>query len=388
MILKNLYFAISFWLCSPALFAQLLTVELPNELYESSALEWASDSTFFTINDSGNDPELFEFDQKGNILQVWDLEDWGCKNEDWEALARDDEFLYVADFGNNRNTRRNLRIYKLSLADLRSPAQKGRAEILEIIPTEQHDFPPQESSLQYDFESLYSDGDQLVFFSKNRTEPDNGWARIYRTSKQPGRHLCTARDSVYMAGPHRFQTWVTGADYLPELNQSLTVSGSRMHLYVPTIHGLLDFSSFVPATQKEAVVFDGPRSFWCTDEQNNYSSGKLYKFDLGWMQDALVAARKEPAKVLNQRLLRGEKFIVRVACLFNDQVPIRMESSSGQLVYESQYDMVYYPRNLGEAENVLQMKTFTIPTDQLSSGTYFLEVEHPLGIHCATLELR
>jgi len=64
--------------------------QLPLVISETSGLAKAkSNQTFWTHNDSGNAPELFEINQKGEILQAISLPN--LKNTDWEDLAQDNQ---------------------------------------------------------------------------------------------------------------------------------------------------------------------------------------------------------------------------------------------------------------------------------------------------------
>ncbi|MFH1466070.1 MAG: hypothetical protein ABIO70_16925 [Pseudomonadota bacterium] len=62
--------------------------------------------TFWTLNDSGNPPELFRFDLEGHLLERRLVE--GLTNRDWEDLAsgpcpeRDTPCLYIAEIGDNK----------------------------------------------------------------------------------------------------------------------------------------------------------------------------------------------------------------------------------------------------------------------------------------------
>ena len=50
---------------------------------------------FITHNDSGGDPKLYYLDKKGKIVFERTLD--GVKNNDWEDITKDDQFIYVAN---------------------------------------------------------------------------------------------------------------------------------------------------------------------------------------------------------------------------------------------------------------------------------------------------
>ena len=88
---------------------------LPDEIQESSGLLLA-EGRFITHNDSGDQPVLYVLDT-ANLEIVRRVAVKGVRNTDWEALAEDDKYFYIGDFGNNEGNRRDLRILKISKTD-------------------------------------------------------------------------------------------------------------------------------------------------------------------------------------------------------------------------------------------------------------------------------
>jgi hypothetical protein len=79
------------------------TIVLPDELRESSGMEPAGDSLFWTHNDSGGEPVLYAVGRDGEVRGRVRLR--GAANRDWEDLAAGPcgagRCLYVADIGDN-----------------------------------------------------------------------------------------------------------------------------------------------------------------------------------------------------------------------------------------------------------------------------------------------
>jgi hypothetical protein len=62
---------------------------------------------FWTHNDSGDVARLFAIDARGALVGEFHVA--GASHRDWEDIAADDAgYLYVGDFGNNANDRRDL----------------------------------------------------------------------------------------------------------------------------------------------------------------------------------------------------------------------------------------------------------------------------------------
>ena len=84
-------------------------------LDESSALAF-HDSVLWSLNDSGNDPVLFGLSESGELLAKVTV--LNSRNTDWESLAQDEDYLYIADTGNNLNSRSEFSIYRVPIPTL------------------------------------------------------------------------------------------------------------------------------------------------------------------------------------------------------------------------------------------------------------------------------
>lgn len=70
------------------------TITLPKALSETSGLSCADDNQILSINDSGNAPVVYSVSYDGTIAEELAL---SIRNNDWEAITADDEYLFVAD---------------------------------------------------------------------------------------------------------------------------------------------------------------------------------------------------------------------------------------------------------------------------------------------------
>ena len=121
---KYLYVLVCFIALNKLFTQEVVTdIALSKKLDETSGLE-IIDGQFVTHNDSGGDPALYYLDEKGKIVETRKIA--GVKNTDWEDITKDEEFLYVANMGNNYDTRKNLSIVKI-------PIQKSSNENVEVI---------------------------------------------------------------------------------------------------------------------------------------------------------------------------------------------------------------------------------------------------------------
>ena len=94
------------------------TEVLPNALDETSGIISLNQGlSFWTINDGGNDPILFEINSKSEILRRVVLKN--ASNIDWEDLTTDfEQYVYIADCGNNTNRSDKHAIYQILISDL------------------------------------------------------------------------------------------------------------------------------------------------------------------------------------------------------------------------------------------------------------------------------
>jgi hypothetical protein len=125
--------------------------DLPPVLKEVSGMARLPNGDLWLLNDSKNPPELFRFDPlAGKLLETRRLP---VQNFDWEDLASDPAGnLYIGDFGNNYNRRRNLRIFRYNPAT-------GALDSIEFRYPDQQAFPPaREADWNFNCEAL-------VFFS-------------------------------------------------------------------------------------------------------------------------------------------------------------------------------------------------------------------------------
>ena len=271
------FYIIIFLFTNAIIFSQKVVqdINLSKKLDETSGLEIIGDQ-LITINDSGNNPILFYLDKKGNILNERKLD--CCKNNDWESLAVDDEFIYIADMGNNFDTRKNLSIIKI-------PIQKSSNENVEVINfsyPEQKKFKRIYRRSEYDAEALISFEDKLLIFTKNKRKKIT---EIYSLPKNAGNYQAKKIGSL------NTDSIVTGGDYDKATNTLALTSTIKFDEYYVLI--ITDFSLNnknqkidmyeipIGKTQVEAIKIIDPTTFWITSEDEKSSSAaRLMKFKL------------------------------------------------------------------------------------------------------------
>jgi len=174
---------------------------LPAAASESSGIARSQNkNAFWTHNDSGGKPELYEIDFKGKLLSTKLIPD--ANNSDWEDLAEDNGTIYIGDIGNNDNTKRQLTIYKV-------PPGNAETEKITFNYADQKQFPPPPANFNFDCEAFFYHKDNLFLFSKNWSQT-NKYVRLYQLPAQKGNYSIAPFDSIQIDTP------VTSADISPD----------------------------------------------------------------------------------------------------------------------------------------------------------------------------
>lgn len=203
---------------------------LPTEVSETSGL-FFHNGRLWTHNDSGGKPILYALDtttfevvQRITLAQV--------KNKDWEEVCTDGESVFVGDFGNNKGSRKNLRIFTFPLSAL--PADGDTIIQVDSILfrfADQTNFEKRKHEHDYDCEAMFATDSCLYLLSK-------GWAtgttRLYRLPKTPGKHVAEVVNSFDSQG------LITGADYDRE-SRTLVVVGYVKNIWKPFMYIIFDF---------------------------------------------------------------------------------------------------------------------------------------------------
>lgn len=257
---------------------------LPEEIKESSGLALYNEK-YWTINDSGGLPVLYGFDTiTGDIVQRITVSD--VNNIDWEALADDENYIYIGDFGNNTGTRNDLVIYKIDKSDI--PDEGDGTVGSEAIYYTYSDYSSKTEITRnhnFDCEAVISTDDWLFLFSKNRGDQQT---KLYRLPKTPGTHIATLITTYNTAG------LITGADYNEMFNE-VTLIGYVDQSWIPFTWLLFDYEGDnffsgnkrridmpnIVATQTEAIVYTTGRHETITSEGHVLFSQSAYGFDSG-----------------------------------------------------------------------------------------------------------
>ncbi len=238
---------------------------LPKELNEISGLELLNDSTLIAFNDGGNKSEVYLLSLEGEWLRTVDVKD--TKNHDWEDIAKDDEYIYIGDIGNNENKRDNLSIVKIKISDILT-RDEVEAETIHFEYAEQKEFPPKKDSLFYDAEGMTWYNDSIWVFTKDRSEPFEGNCYVYKIPTKPGKYTVKYSNKIPIGTDGWWKDGITAADVFDGKFYLLTYNRYLVKNYA---NGKFSHESeyfFDGITQRESIVVLNNRTIFVADEHN------------------------------------------------------------------------------------------------------------------------
>lgn len=251
------------------------TTRLSKDLKEISGLVFVNDSTLIAHNDGGNDPEIFVLNLDGSIRHKINVTN--ADNIDWEDITSDQKGnLYIGDFGNNNNTRKNLRILKVSLKKVLNN-QDVEAKLIEFSYPEQTEFPPKLTEKYFDCEAMGFYNDSLYLFTKCRAEPFDGKCFVYTLPTSPGTYK--AKKKYYMVIGKRdwFRDAATSVDIQNGKMVLLTYNRIITHTFEAGRAKYESHQTLLPITQKEAIAVHPNGKIYVADErQKLIGGGNLY----------------------------------------------------------------------------------------------------------------
>lgn len=248
--------------------------DLPKELSEISGLELLNDSLLVGLNDSGDKARLYVLNFRGKVIKEVKVK--GAENVDWEDLARDEKYLYIADIGNNLNKRENLAIYRVKINDVIFHDEVDADEI-EIEYKEQKKFPPKKEEMFYDAEGIAVFNDSIFLFTKNRSKPSSGTTIIYKIPTKKGKYKLKASDEIFIGKRGFWKDAITAADVYGNDFYLMTYNRIIVKSYVNGKFVDKEEIDFQRLTQKESIVVLNKNEFFIADEHQKILGGrKLY----------------------------------------------------------------------------------------------------------------
>ena len=234
-----------------------------------------SSQKLWMLQDKGNPAELLVYNVNGTFERT--LKIAHEKNTDWEDLSKDVQGnLYIGNFGNNDNKRKNLRILKIDQNNLHKKEAEA-SQTTQFYYEDQKDFPPKKGNLMYDCEAFVATDDAFYLFSKNRSKGFDGTFYVYKVPNKPG--TFKAKKIATLKSCSQYKTCaITGA----ALNKSGTEIALIAHDYVFLIPFKDDYSftqenmqivELNHHSQKESITYKNNKELFIADEKEKGKVG-------------------------------------------------------------------------------------------------------------------
>jgi hypothetical protein len=232
------------------------------------------ENVFWTHNDSGDKPRIFATTEKGDLIR--EIAVPAAKNIDWEDIAVDNSgHLIIGDFGNNRNTRRDLTIY---IVEEPNPYETDVAKVIKRVPFQ---FPDQQAypdplNMNLDTEAAFWANGHLYLLTKHRSDRKT---KLYKFGTLEN----DQKQTITRIGEFEIDGMVTAADASPDGQKLVVLSYEYIYLFEkPKDSDNYLAGEFkrvlLEARQSEAIAFAGT-NLLLTNEQR-----EIYKLPLSYLE--------------------------------------------------------------------------------------------------------
>jgi len=328
---------------------------LDNRLNESSGIIFYN-NRIISHNDSGNPPYLYEMDSISNTI-LRTIHIINANNNDWEAIAQDNNYIYVGDFGNNRGNRTDLKIYRVSKNNYNNSISV-QADIINFSYENQTDFSVNNQT-NFDAEAMIIKQNSIWIFTKNHGDLRTN---VYEIPKTPGNYI------AHLIYTFDVNCLITAASYNQASNVLLLI-GYDYNLY-PYIISISDFINGTPSinrmqilqqgVQIEGLTQIGGNHYFITNELFDYQSfhypAKLFSFDYDFSNSSIVLYNENNTAILYPNPSRGNIMIN-----FEDNF-------SGNVIVYSQIG------KLLARYKIVEQKNFNLKI--LKKGIYFIKISN------------
>ncbi|MEM0577986.1 hypothetical protein [Flavobacterium polysaccharolyticum] len=262
--------------------SSVLTVqfELPKKIKEISGMVYMSQAKMiWALEDSGNDNVLFGLDaHSGDLKKTCTITN--ATNIDWEELTKDTQGnVYIGDFGNNDNIRRDLCIYKIGASKLNASSAKTDYKISFSFP-EQKELPPKKSALLFDTEAFIEWQGYFYLFTKNRSKNFDGTSLVYKIRNAAGVQQAQLIGKIKTCDTYN-NCQITGATLSPDKSKIVLLCHDKVFLLSgfkggTVLNGTKTLFELGHFSQKESIAFIDNNQILLADEGEKKGRSKMY----------------------------------------------------------------------------------------------------------------
>lgn len=260
------------------------TATLPKSLKEISGTEFnPQTNTLWMVEDSGNAPTVYVFNPtSGKIDQ--EIKITNATNTDWEDLSvSPNGTLYIGDFGNNDNDRKNLVIYSLKNA-FTAITSEAEATKTNFTLEDQDKFPPKKKDRNFDIESFFYLNNHFYLFTRNRSKKFDGTTKLYKLPAKEGTFEAKLIGD-FKTCDNKNKCQVTSATIDSSSGTVALLTYNKVFLFTEYtndnfFNGTIEKVILKHTSQKESITFKDSNTLYITDERTGNHGGNVYQLHL------------------------------------------------------------------------------------------------------------
>ncbi len=235
------------------------------------------------LQDKGNPSELYVYSADGTFENTVTVNNQ--ENTDWEDLSQDKNGnIYIGNFGNNDNKRKDLRILKVDAATIQFNSVNVSQETT-FYYEDQTEFPPKKSNLLYDCEAFVATNEAFYLFTKNRSKGFDGTFYVYKVPNKNGNFKAEKIATLKTCDQYK-SCAITGATLNKSGNQIALLTHDKV-LLIPFVNDdsfkqeNITIKELGHNSQKEAITFKSDNQLFMADEsEKGKKGGTIFMLDL------------------------------------------------------------------------------------------------------------
>lgn len=235
------------------------------------------------LQDKGNPSELYVYSADGTFENTVIVNNQ--ENTDWEDLSQDKNGnIYIGNFGNNDNKRKDLRILKVDAATIQSNSVNVSQETT-FYYEDQTEFPPKKSNLLYDCEAFVATNEAFYLFTKNRSKGFDGTFYVYKVPNKNGNFKAEKIATLKTCDQYK-SCAITGAALNKNGNEIALLTHDKV-LLIPFVNDdsfkqeNITIKELGHNSQKEAITFKSDNQLFMADEsEKGKKGGTIFMLDL------------------------------------------------------------------------------------------------------------
>lgn len=261
---------------------------LPKKLKEVSGIIYSEEEhLFWTLEDSGNSNKIYGLNvENGTVEKTITIEN--TLNIDWEDITKDAAGnLYIGDFGNNDNIRKDLCIYRINKNSLHQEDAEPAYKTSFSYPGQQ-DFPPRKTAMFFDVEGFFEYQNNFYLFTKNRSKGFDGTTFLYKIPNKAGFHQAALMGEFKTCDDYDHCA-ITSAAISPDASKVALLAHDKIVLFEnfkgdDFLKGKQTQFKLNHFSQKEAICFKNNETLILVDERAKKLGGNVYEVSLATLK--------------------------------------------------------------------------------------------------------